>query len=413
MKTVHIKLSESAPIGETLVAYELCNALRDQGFDASVVSGGAPRDGYEIAVGYAEKRLRLSTAHGYAITGRGGQIRIAANSPYGYDAAKNAYLRLIESNDLPQTVSLVCDASETFDETAVSLLGKAGNLRVLFYNVYGWDGAGPIALRQQQQIELVRLYAPDVLGLQEYSASYRATVTPMLANIGYARVAPEQDKTSYTPLFYRTDSLDVLSCGSRLYPLTMVIDGRELPSNDVKSKSLTWAVFHHRASGNRFVAVCTHFMWSDPKNLTAEQANAIRVANAEQLLETVEEIGALNAAYRGLPVVMGGDLNCRATSEPNRVLQRGGFEWAYDLAERKHACGGMKGYPVYDAEKRIYVAGIAPPTDMPDQAIDYIRVKQGADEMPQLRVETYDTVTDRLALRSSDHCPKLADLTLY
>lgn len=306
---------------------------------------------------------------------------------------------------------------------------KKGELRVMFYNIYGYKWwpdrenqphlhSGPIPLRQQMQTELISAYAPDVLGMQEYCKAYHQGMTPLLNEAGYVAVEayhtvshPDGTPLNYTVLFYRPDRVKLIDKGFVMYPETMPDptkdDGSVLNINDVSSKSLTWGVFEDLQTQKRFVAICTHFMYSAAW-LTPEQRNSVRVQNAENLLKTVEEIRS-NEAYRGLPVIMGGDLNTSYATDPFNTLQNGGMEWMYDVAEVKDESCGIKGYATYDEIKGEYVtcpmAG-----DDPRKAIDYAWMMQG--EETKMKPFAYVTVTDRAALLTSDHCPRFTDFSL-
>lgn len=316
----------------------------------------------------------------------------------------------------------------TFSESIMK--EKQGTLRAMFYNIFGYKwfpdranaphlNSGPISLRQQMQMELINSYAPDVLGMQEYSIDYHKGMTPLLLDAGYREVEVGHSKThrdgsrlNYTVLFYRPDTLCLIDQGFLMYPETMLDptknDGSVLDINDVSSKSLTWAVFEEIASKKRFVAICTHFMYSAAW-LTPEQRDGTRVQNAQNLLNMIKVIRE-NPAYRGLPVVMGGDLNCGYASTPFYTLQKGGMEWLWDIAPVKDHSRGLKLYGTYDDTLEKYVAFEMPIED-PKTAIDYIW-HMPADQGTQINFANYVTVTDHLALLSSDHCPRFTDFTL-
>ncbi len=294
---------------------------------------------------------------------------------------------------------------------------KTGELRIMFYNIYGYKwypdkknqphlNSGPILLRQRMETELIKRYAPDVLGMQEYSPAFHRDMTIMLEETGYVSVDvwhTEVDKKgnriNFTPLFYRPDRLNVLDKGYLLY------DG----PNDVNSKSLTWAVFEDLQTSKCFVAICTHFMWSDP-TLESGVANATRVANAKQLLNKINEICQLHSNdYKSLSVIMGGDLNCRYDSDPFRILRDGDLQWMYEIAKKTDEWSGLKGYATYDETKWEYVT-CPVPEENSRGAIDYMWLKQGSAN--KVHVSAYITVTDREACLASDHCPRFADITL-
>lgn len=294
---------------------------------------------------------------------------------------------------------------------------RKSDLRIMYYNIYGYTKyfdkenqpylyTGPIKLRQENEMKLIRRYTPDILGMQEYCTDFNTGMTPMLENSGYTRVdvwSEDVDKRgnkyNFTPIFYRADRLKTLDMGYVLY---------EGP-NDVNSKSITWAVFEVRDSEKKFVCICTHFMYNDPK-LPEGRPNAARVENAKRLLQVIEEIHSLkDGAYDGLPVMVGGDLNCKHGSDPFQVLCEADLKWLYDISKITNESRGLKGYAVYDERKGEYIT-CPVPGDNPRESIDHIFLMQGIKEKEQIEVLEYATITDREACISSDHCPRYADI---
>ena len=312
-------------------------------------------------------------------------------------------------------------ANDSENQAAPVNAAHAGDLRCMFYNIYGYGDnpkqnvyPGPMELRQEQQEVCIGKYAPDVVGLQEYDRQYRAGMAPRMAALGYREV-PIDDQGGFLypvgkncePLFYRPDRLECLCSGGELYPDAVEVDGAEVLGNNGHSKSLTWAVFRERQTGRRFIAVCTHFMWSAPE-LTFAQAEAVRVDNADRLLRKIEEIRAMHPDYAGLPAVMGGDLNCEPDSPAFRQLDRS-MEWCYQAASGHRDNLGCPGYPTFDSAAGAYTDWGTPAEGR--SVIDYIWV-QNPGEGSGMAVRDYFTVTDREALLSSDHCPKVADIVL-
>lgn len=306
---------------------------------------------------------------------------------------------------------------------------KHGSLRAMFYNIYGYMwypdkkntphlSSGPIELRQQMETELISSYSPDVIGMQEYSEHYHKGMTPLMLNAGYAevdvshiKVRSDGTKINYTPLFYRPDTLTLIDCGFVMYPETMPDpnnEGEILNINDVSSKSLTWAVFEQKASCRRFIAICTHFMYS-AAYLTNELRHEVRVQNANNLLKTVENIKK-KPEYSELPVIMGGDLNCTKDSIEFQTLLDGGMQWLWDISPIKDNSRGLKQYATYDETLGKYVK-FELPTETPEESIDHIFYMPAGDGK-KAEIQIYVTVTDRLALLSSDHCPRFTDFTL-
>ena len=317
-------------------------------------------------------------------------------------------------------------ANNTFSSSFINK--RLGDVRVMTYNIYGYKwypdkansphlSSGPVSLRQEMERDLIAQYAPDVLAMQEYHATFHEGMTPMLNSIGYTEVEayhPTRTHQSgahfnYTPLFYRADRLNLIDKAFVHFPETMPDpskdDGSVLNINDIGSKSITWAVFEDISTGKRFIAVCTHFMYSAAW-LTPAQSNEARTNNALLLVDTVKALRE-KEEYKGLPVIMGGDLNTYPVSSPTAALKNGGFEHLYDIAEIKDDSRGLKAYATYDKNIGEYIT-FPEPADNPAQVIDYLMLMQGD---TAAKVGSYITITDRNALLASDHCPRIADIT--
>ena len=309
---------------------------------------------------------------------------------------------------------------EETDTERVTNERPTDSLRFMYYNIYGYGDnpaqqvfVGPMEQRQEMQLACIRKYAPDVLGLQEYDKAYRSKMAPRLAAAGYTEVPIGGEDTYVYPagknceaMFCRTDRLTCVCSGGMLYPDRVEVDGAEVLGNNGHSKSLTWAVLEDRQTRKRMIAVDTHFMWSAPE-LTAVQAEAVRVDNAQRLLRQIGEIRAADSSFAELPVVMGGDLNCVPGSPAFETLC-GSMVWAYNAAAGYRDNLGCPGYATYDNQTASYTKWGTP---APGRCvIDYIWVQNPVEEQG-FTVQSYFTVTDRYALLSSDHCPKVADVT--
>ncbi len=350
----------------------------------------------------------------YSIWREGEEVCIAASTLYGWRAALDAITQGDALNRLPlYHVAVPQTPALAYREAPQDAV------RVMFYNHHGQLAGlcGPVDWCEQFQIELFTLYRPDVLALQEFTpwrSAQPGCLGDRLAAIGYTRVDGGY-ADNFTPLFYRTDTLELVDSGFELFPEYMNDQNQPDPNgaykiNNGKSKSLTWAVFEQRSSGKRFIAVSTHFMYiadlTDTEcPLTAEQSEAAQLIDAARLLAVLDELHA-RPEYSGLPVIAGGDLNAFPDSAPVNALQAGGLTWlsapgaVENLLEDGHC-----GYPTFDTEKGIYTAW-GRQLGHPELNIDHAFV-QGS-----LTVQSYVTVTDRGACYSSDHCPKIADFIL-
>ena len=317
--------------------------------------------------------------------------------------------------------------AQTFSSFFIS--NRTGTVRVMYYNVFGYDKCLdakkypdvktlPKSERQVMQAELMRLYGVDIVCLQEFSKNFRVNMKPLLfEEYGYVEVEEyhtecESDGTliNYTPIFYRADVLRLEDSGYYLYPETMTDPAdpnNTLEINDVRSKSLTWAVFTEIATGKNFIVINTHFMY-DAYYLTSELQRVVRVQNAENLLRALSEIKSING-YSSLPVIMGGDLNGHVDEPFFTTLTEGGMEWMHRVSPVRDDSCGYCGY-CYRNYSTGELFNRHSPVKEPEKAIDYIFMMQGGKGHTAV-ASAYVTVTDELALQISDHCPRFADLT--
>jgi endonuclease/exonuclease/phosphatase family metal-dependent hydrolase len=258
-------------------------------------------------------------------------------------------------------------------------------------NVWGNCGDQPIANRDDKLADVFLRYRPDILGLQEVSAKVRREQVSIfdLLDSQYAEVAVDIEPRSnnYTPLLYLKEKFTVLRCGFHCYS----------GLNDSNSKSVTWAVFACKSSGNRFAVCNTHFYWKDD-----DAGKEARISNSKELVDVVAAIMPI----RQIPVLCMGDFNCRASSDPIRILLDNGFADARSTATvRTSDSNAHHPYPEWDEALQIFANGPAP-TGEYAQAIDHIFYAVGT-----ASIFVYETIVCQDALDASDHCPVYVDLS--
>ena len=394
--TINIPYAYSA--SQWLFAHGLAKYMNDKGYPAVVTSMGTGV-GDVLFVGNSEGL----EGNRYSVRER----HVSASSPYAFERALEELIGLLDGGNTLDGIELSGDAAESFEEPTVYTLERSGDVRIMFCNVfnhiYKFDKintpnltSGPIPLRHLMEKEIFEAYLPDVLCLQEYQRWFREgwegspTMTSHLEAIGYVEaVAKTQDDLpNAVPVFYLPDKLELEACGHLLY------DGHELHGD--KTKSVTWARFTVKQSGKRFIAMSTHYMWNSPK-FTKEQGAEFRKSNSRQALELIATM------EEGVPVIFGGDLNCNSREEEWHMLEDSGLTYAKTAAERFNKSAGCKRYAKYDSDTNTHVEIIIPNEG---NGIDHVFYKGN------VRVNTFMTVTDRLALLSTDHCPKFADIVL-
>ena len=237
--------------------------------------------------------------------------------------------------------------------------------------------------RTALQRDLILDYEADVCLFQECGPkTIRAgadALPPMLA-VAYEEVPTAVGEQNYTPVFYRRDRFELAEHGYFLY------EGK----NDANSKSVTWAILSEKESGVRFGVCSTHFWWkcNEPDD------NAQRLANAAALYACTQ---MLTEQY-GVPVIVGGDLNCGKCSSQGEEP----WLWLCDRLIDARAAAPLTtdmmthhAYPVKN-EAGLYVNG-----EMPRRTLDHMFVTNH----PHLQLISFAVDTTQRALATSDHCP--------
>lgn len=237
----------------------------------------------------------------------------------------------------------------------------------------------------------IKAYDADICAFQECNpTTSRAKEVDIAALMAerYEEVEPQLAERNFTPLFYRRSRFDVLDSGYELY------EGL----NDVKSKSITWAVFSDRLEGGSFAVLSSHFWWK----YESEEDFAQRIANAHQLKACCDRIVAQHA----VPVLVTGDFNCgegaKQGDAPYLELEELGFIDVRKGATRTTDRHTHHSYPIRQ-EDGTYVG-----EEMPFNTLDYVFLYNGG----AVELASFNVLVDKTALSSSDHCPLLAEFKL-
>lgn len=281
-------------------------------------------------------------------------------------------------------------------------------MKVMYYNVYGYDRMNSVPDRLSQQVEMLCAQESDVLGLQEFDYKHRKHAKGALEQHGYEEV-PVGDFGCVYPegrnceaLFYRPACLSLAESGGALFPLRVEVDGVSVLGNNEYTKSYTWAVFSEKRSGKYVLVVNAHFMYNAPE-LTPKQAHAVRLANARSIVALVERIRLSKPAYADIPIVFGGDLNTLEDSDAYRALAEV-LHPACAVAEQFTPLGYYGGYATYDAETEEYHYKKLEEINNA-VAIDHAFVRN-------VRLMRYCPITEFRALVTSDHLPWLLEFAL-
>ncbi len=375
----HHELSSSA--GYELVLSADASAGKDEDGSSKEILFGVTKHGGEAP----------STPHSYSISASGSKLYVSAECMEGYAAAFDYLTDTLFKGDKVEIAEGFTYSGVAEPEDKQNIENRAGEYRVIFNNVHGAHvDEYPIATRNIMQAELHIEYLPDVIGLQESAASV-ASYHTFIKKYGYAEVSVKvtnSNGVNYTPLLYLKDKFDIVESGYYLYN-----DG----AGD-KSKSVTWAVFKDKATGDIFAVGSTHFYWTSD-----DLGKSARIKDAEQLAALAKQI----TDKHGCPFIVGGDYNCNINSDPIKNLYKEGFENLQKLSPETMDTTTHHAYAPFDSDIGLYLVPVVP-TNPYSRAIDHALVYNKSTMAPKMfRVLLHD-----YTLLSSDHCPVMVDFDI-
>ncbi len=333
-------------------------------------------------------------ASDFSATVTGSTMTCTAGGVFGFTqlyARLDEVIRAAKDTLAFDSISEAGDLVNLNDATINRALTVDGDIRVLYHNIWGSE----MYNRDDMQVAIYLQYMPDVIGLQEVNVDRVRNAKPesifkMLKDT-YTEVpvtATNPSKNSYVPILYRADKLELIDSGWHLYA-----DG----AGD-QSKAVAWAVFRDKATGKSFGMANTHFYWtSDALGVAARKIDAAEII----------DVVAKAQQKHNVPFIIGGDLNCRISAEPQIMLKRAGWKNAWQSATVYHSnTNGHHSYPTLDEATGIY-SGAPMPTGDYATAIDHIYM---AGDGAEIRV--FETILHTFAIDSSDHCPIFVDVKL-
>ena len=394
-----IVVPENSATNEMIFAKLLRYYLMEKyGFCLELVQDKEETYEYKILIGNAGVSDTTQQSGEFMVSANEKKLQLAASDMQGYAALYDYVTEILipggsdEDYTISEGLQEIGNFMQTLEDGTLFASQNNGDVRFISYNIYGWKQAGPREPRVQMQIELVKTYQPDVLAFQEFSEPYHKLIAPMLTEQGYEEVqVVSKDVINYTPLFYRTDRLNVLDGGYFLFSGV----------NDMNTKSVTWGVFEVIETGKKFVSMSAHFLHSP----TGIDAISTRNSNATEVVALVEEIYA-NPEYKDLPLLLGGDLNSTVTSQCQEILKDSGLENAWDVAEVKNDAKGHYKLPTYNEVCDTFLVENTDFKGTQGSAIDHVYVSEN------IIVKDFATLMDMYTSMSSDHRPKLVDFTL-
>ncbi|MBR7099463.1 MAG: hypothetical protein IKC59_08610 [Clostridia bacterium] len=352
----------------------------------------------EILVGKTRHTTVSADVNSFTVCCEPRKLQFVANDMLGYEAMYHYLINVFcEKMRMESGIANRFSYTNAYPLNAVdgTELGvkSYGDVRVMIYNCYGYGGkAGEPCVRQPLQKEMIRTYAPTVIGLQETKPAYLAGMNPIMKDLGYAWVDTEAKEANCTSMYYREDITVCVESGYHLFT----------GPNNSNTKSVTWGVFKDKRINKLFAAMSTHFMWGDPA-YSKEIIAQTRISNANEYVAVKDMI---LKKYPNIPIIGGGDMNCGISGTPHKILKDSGLLYAWDVADSKNDFSSHLGYACYDPLHEVYTEWNKVQNQPYLQSLDHVYVT------PNTNVKAFYTASNLYCRWTSDHMPLLVDVDL-
>ncbi len=231
-------------------------------------------------------------------------VLVTGGGDSGFYHALNLFKAMfeIDNDEIAVTVdSPIRESSET------------ATIKSMSFNL--WVGGS--STNQDRVIKMIKLYMPDVIGVQEASMAWMNILKSGLAE-NYACVGTGRDNGlgEHSAIFYRKDLFTCLESDTKW--LSSTPDVTSKVDGSLCNRVVTYAVLCRKSDGKTFVHANTHL---------DHGPNAVREEQAEILVNLVSEF------LKKYPVIMTGDFNCAINSNPYNTIIGAGFANASTVAE--------------------------------------------------------------------------------
>jgi endonuclease/exonuclease/phosphatase family metal-dependent hydrolase len=266
-------------------------------------------------------------------------------------------------------------------------------LRVMTFNIRGFyhpqDGVNAWQHREGLNIETVRAYRPDLLGVQEAQTGNLKAYHRELPQY-WSMAWPEygdRPPHEWPAIYWSFDRLRPLDSGGFWLSETPEEHSRSWETDCIRS--CAWMRFRDEKSGREFVHVNTHL----------DHVSVLARHEGSRLI-----IDRLTREHAGAAIVMTGDFNDVPDSETYVIWRAAGFRDA-------HREAGCDESPAESFTNHAWTGYPFARTDNhPPKRIDWILVRDGSDV--KVGVRSCEIIRDaRPPVYPGDHFPVLAEIT--
>ncbi len=192
---------------------------------------------------------------------------------------------------------------------------KVLNADVMTFNIrlnVPSDSLNSWQYRKDNAANMIRYYAPDILGMQEVLYNQLVDLKerlPQYTAIGVGRT-DGKEAGEYCSLFFKADRFKLIKEGN--FGLSETPEKIGIKGWDAAyERIVTWAILKEKKTGQNFVCFNTHL---------DNMGEIARREGAKLLLTKAKELAP------GLPVVITGDFNGTSDSEPIQIITHNGMK---------------------------------------------------------------------------------------
>jgi endonuclease/exonuclease/phosphatase family metal-dependent hydrolase len=226
---------------------------------------------------------------------------------------------------------------------ALAVPADAETLRVMTFNVrYPAKGDGPDLWEKRRDllVETIREKDPDIMGTQELffeQGEHIVKMAPEYNWIGLSRRGNHEDE--HMGVFYKRSRLRLLESGDFWLSETPEKPG-SMDWEVTLPRIVTWALFHSVDTARKFYFYNTHFAHR-------REDGEARINSAKLIRSRIQQLPA------DIPVIMTGDFNAAAGSEPHKILTQDMKDAWEVTANREGPEGTFHGFKGTPREARI------------------------------------------------------------
>lgn len=238
-------------------------------------------------------------------------------------------------------------------DSAKTQAKKDGDVRIMSSNLlvhYKSWGGEPAKPRAAMYLELLKVYQPDVIGVQEVSDEWFCCLNRNLPD-GYKFLYPFTTGlfVNMTGLIYNSNTVTLVESGKQEFS----------QGDNPRLRRVVWGVFERKADGKRFAVTSTHLDLIR-ENKEKEQL-AIMNVQSDEMIKIAEELCVKYAC----PVFSTGDFNAMENGDGNGIYDApeiyeklaASMKDTKNMAQKK-LCGDAQGLtaPTYD---HVFLTGEA------------------------------------------------------